>query len=142
MNLWPYKTPVYFFLPSLSKMGMLRPVGPVGVLWLGERQELAQGGHRWMYWSRISGWSSILILNELRHKVCNRFRQPLRRSFVCAVDSRLLRHKVMDSLTTIWGTVRNENNPPIDRCETGHIRSSRLRKFRCIAECTPHLGEN
>ena len=38
MSLWPYRTSEGFVLPSRSKMGMLGCLGPVGVLWLGERQ--------------------------------------------------------------------------------------------------------
>ena len=50
--------------------------------------------------------------------------------------------RALDRLTTDQGTVRNGNNPHIDRCDTGHFRSSRLRKFRCIAESTPRAGDN
>ena len=77
---------------------MLGCLGPVGVLFLGERQEPEQGVHCWMHRSRISGWLSILILNELHRKVGNRFGPP----FVCGVDSRLLRHKVTEHRRTVF----------------------------------------
>ena len=43
MSLWPYRTPEGFFLPSRSKMGMPGCLGPVVVLWLGERHRQEPG---------------------------------------------------------------------------------------------------
>ena len=60
----------------------------------------------------------------------------------CTSQRRVIDARAPDSLTTDRGTVRNGNNPHIDRCETGHFRTSRLRKFRCIAESTPRVGDN
>ena len=64
-------------------------------IFIGSGRSPSRGVHYWMHRSRISGGSSILVLNELRHKVRNRFGQFLRRSLCalliaicCAIKSR------------------------------------------------------
>ena len=62
--------------------------------------------HCWLCRSRSSGWTGFFVLYELLHEVRDCFGQFLSRSFVCEVNSRLLRHKV------------TEHRHGVDRCCT------------------------